>query len=115
MILSWVASEDRPPIFHSLFLAIGDRSIHCAFAELFEGGFEIFDDFLVEDVRIGELVGFFEAFVSGVEDVESGFIPLIRSPQFRNCEKARVSPPPVLEHRCYGVVLLGAYVTSIAV
>jgi len=35
--------------------------------ELFESGFEVFDDFLGEDVGIGEVVGFFEAFVSEPE------------------------------------------------
>jgi len=34
------------------------------FAELFERGFEVFDDFLSENVGIGEIVGFFPAFVS---------------------------------------------------
>jgi hypothetical protein len=38
-------------------------------AELFEGGFQIFDDFLGEDVGIREVVGFFEAFVSEPEDI----------------------------------------------
>jgi hypothetical protein len=32
------------------------------FAELFEGGFEVFDDFLSENVGIEEIVGFFKAF-----------------------------------------------------
>jgi hypothetical protein len=32
------------------------------FAELFEGGFEIFDDFLGENVGIGQSVQFLEAF-----------------------------------------------------
>jgi hypothetical protein len=32
---------------------------------LFEGGFEVVDDFLGENVGIGEVVGVFEAFVSG--------------------------------------------------
>jgi len=41
---------------------------------LFEGGFEIFDDFLGEDIRIGEIVGFFEAIVSEPEDVEAGLV-----------------------------------------
>jgi hypothetical protein len=31
------------------------------FAELFESGFEVFDNFLGENVRIKEIVGFFEA------------------------------------------------------
>ena len=29
-------------------------------AELFEGSFEVFDDFLGENVGIGQVVGFFE-------------------------------------------------------
>jgi hypothetical protein len=37
---------------------------------LFEGGFEILSEFLAQHVEIGEIVGFFEAFVS--EDVEAG-------------------------------------------
>jgi len=44
---------------------------------LFEGGFEIVNDFLGENVRIGEIVGFFQAFVSEPEDVEAGFITLM--------------------------------------
>ena len=40
------------------------------FAKLFEGGFEIFDDFLSDNVRIGKIVGFFEALV----DVEADFV-----------------------------------------
>jgi hypothetical protein len=39
-------------------LVVGD------FAELFEDGFEVFDDFLGENTRLGKIVGFFEAFVS---------------------------------------------------
>ena len=49
------------------------------FAELFEGGFEVFDDFLGENVGIREVVGFFEAFVSEPEDVEAGFVALVSS------------------------------------
>jgi hypothetical protein len=41
------------------------------FTELFEGGFEVFDDFLAEKIGIGEVVGFFECFVSGPENVEA--------------------------------------------
>jgi hypothetical protein len=47
---------------------------------LFKGGFEVFDDFLRENVRIGKVVGFFEAFVSAPEDVEAGFVADERSP-----------------------------------
>jgi hypothetical protein len=41
---------------------------------LFEGGFEIFDDFLGQNVWIGKSARFFEAFVSDPEDVEAGFV-----------------------------------------
>jgi len=34
------------------------------FEELFESGFEIVNDFLGENVGIGEIVGFFQAFVT---------------------------------------------------
>jgi hypothetical protein len=41
---------------------------------LFEGGFEVVDDFLGEDVGVGEIVGVFEAFVSEPKDIEAGFV-----------------------------------------
>jgi hypothetical protein len=41
---------------------------------LFEGGFEIFDDFLGENVGIWKIVGFFEALISEPEDVEASFV-----------------------------------------
>ena len=44
------------------------------FAKLFEGGFEIFNDFLGQNVGIGEVVGLFEALVSEPEDVEAGLV-----------------------------------------
>jgi hypothetical protein len=44
------------------------------FAELLEGGFEVFDDFLSEHVGIGEIVGLFEAFVSQPKAIEAGFL-----------------------------------------
>jgi hypothetical protein len=43
---------------------------------LFEGGFEVFDDFLSENVRVSEVVGLFEAFVAQPEDIEAGFIAI---------------------------------------
>lgn len=46
-------------------------------AELFEGGFEVFDDFLGQNIGIWEVVGFFEAFISEPEDVGAGFITLM--------------------------------------
>jgi hypothetical protein len=44
---------------------------------LFEGGFEVLDDFLGENVGIGEIVGVFKAFVSEPEDVEPGLVVLL--------------------------------------
>jgi len=44
------------------------------FTELFEGGFEVLDDFLDENIRIREVVGFFEALVPEPENVEAGFV-----------------------------------------
>jgi hypothetical protein len=41
---------------------------------LFEGGFEVIDDFLGENVGVGEIVRVFEAFVSEPEDVGAGFV-----------------------------------------
>jgi hypothetical protein len=46
------------------------------FAELFEDGFEFFDDSLGEHVEIGKIIGFFEAFVSEPEDIKAGFVPV---------------------------------------
>jgi hypothetical protein len=43
---------------------------------LFEGGFEVFDDFVSEDIGIGKIVGFFEAFFPEPEDVEAGLVLL---------------------------------------
>jgi hypothetical protein len=45
---------------------------------LFEGGLEFFDDFLGEYVGIGKIVGFFATFVSDPEDVEAGFIAVVK-------------------------------------
>ena len=36
------------------------------------------DDFLGQHVRIRRVVGFFEAFVSEQEDVEAGFVAIMR-------------------------------------
>ena len=41
---------------------------------MFESGFQIFDDFLGENIRIGEVVGLFEALVSEPEDIEASFV-----------------------------------------
>jgi hypothetical protein len=35
---------------------------------------EVIDDFLGENVRVGDIVGAFEPFVSEPEDVEAGFV-----------------------------------------
>jgi hypothetical protein len=52
---------------------------------LFEGSFEIFDDFLGEHVGIGRVIGLFEAFVSEPEDVEARLSRLVA---LRNCKPA---------------------------
>jgi len=59
-----------PPALFRLLHIGGD------FAELFKGGFEVDNDFLGEDVGIGEVVGFFEAFVSDPEDVGAVLVPV---------------------------------------
>jgi len=41
---------------------------------LFEGGFEVVDDFLSENVGIGKIVGVFETFISEPEEVGAGFV-----------------------------------------
>ncbi len=51
----------------------GAHVIH-DFAELFE----IFDDFLGENVRIALIVGFLQAFVSEPGDLEAGFIAVVK-------------------------------------
>ena len=47
---------------------------HVDFAELLDSGFEVFDDFLGENVGTGDVVGCFDAFVSEPENIESGFV-----------------------------------------
>jgi hypothetical protein len=44
------------------------------FAELFQSGFEVFDDFLGQNVGVGQVVGLFQAFVSQPEDIQTGFV-----------------------------------------
>jgi hypothetical protein len=41
---------------------------------LFEGGFEVFDNFLGKNIWIRKIVGCFEAFVAEPENVEAGFV-----------------------------------------
>jgi hypothetical protein len=45
-------------------------------AELFEVGFEVFDDFLGKNVGIGKIVRGFEALVSKPENVEAGLVAI---------------------------------------
>jgi hypothetical protein len=47
------------------------------FTELFEGGFEVFDDFLGENVGIEEFVRFFAASSRRPEDVAAGFVAVV--------------------------------------
>jgi hypothetical protein len=61
------------------FLCLFGIHVFCAqirgdFTELFEGGFEVFDNFLGENIGIGEIVGFFQTFVAEPENVEAGFV-----------------------------------------
>ena len=49
------------------------------FAELLKGGFEVFDDFLGKDVRIGKIVGFVRAIVSETGDVDVSLARLMRT------------------------------------
>jgi hypothetical protein len=46
---------------------------------LFEGGFESLDDFRGEKIGIGEIVGFFEAFVAEPENIEAGLLAVMSS------------------------------------
>ena len=79
-------------ITHLLILLcrLVSSKVQCDFAELFEGSFKIFDDFLGEHVGIGKVIGLFEAFVSEPEDVEARLSRLIA---LRNCKPPmRLSP-----------------------
>jgi hypothetical protein len=44
---------------------------------LFKGGFEVFDDFLRENIGIGEVVGFFQALVPEPESIQAGFVGVV--------------------------------------
>jgi len=46
---------------------------------LFERGFEILDDFLSDHVRVREIVGLFQAFISEPEDVEAGLVAIVKT------------------------------------
>ena len=48
--------------------------------ELFERGFEVFDDFLGGNVGIGKVLGVIEAFVSEAENVKAGFVAVENQP-----------------------------------
>jgi len=60
-----------PQLSLSILLSLLPQ-VHRDFGKLFENGFEIFDDLLGENIGVGKLVGFFEAFVSEPEDVPGG-------------------------------------------
>jgi hypothetical protein len=55
---------------------------------LFEGGFEVFDDFLGENVGIRWIVRLFEAFISQSENVEAGFVAVDEFFVIITCAKA---------------------------
>jgi hypothetical protein len=48
--------------------------VSCDLAELFEGGFKIFNDLLSEKVWIGKVVRTFQAFIGESEDVGAGLV-----------------------------------------
>ena len=56
----------------SLRFTVFDCQIVCDFAESFEGGFEVYDNFLRENLRIGKS-GVFRAFISEPELERSVF------------------------------------------
>lgn len=63
---------------------------------MFESGFEVVDDFLGEDVGVGEIIRFFESFVSEPEDVEAGFVAVDEFLVF-------ISAPPTCKLACLSV------------
>ncbi|OGP20767.1 MAG: hypothetical protein A2038_09920 [Deltaproteobacteria bacterium GWA2_57_13] len=72
---SWVVEIIDRPARSALFGFYSLASqVVCDLTELFEGGFEVIDDSLAEDIRIGKIVGLFEALVSEPEDVEAGLV-----------------------------------------
>ena len=85
--LSIATSEFITHLFDPLILLcrLVSSKVQCDFAELFEGSFKIFDDFLGEHVGIGKVIGLFEAFVSEPEDVEARLSRLVA---LRNCKPA---------------------------
>lgn len=44
---------------------------------MFEGSFEVLDDFLSENIWVGNIVGLLGAFVSELEDIEAGLVPVL--------------------------------------
>jgi hypothetical protein len=67
------------------------------FAELLQRGFSVLDDFLGENVWVGEIVRHFEAFVSEPENVEAGSLAVNATVWYfsrRSREKFRMSPFP---------------------
>lgn len=44
---------------------------------MFEGSFEVLDDFLSENIWVGNIVGLLGAFVSELEDTEAGLVPVL--------------------------------------
>jgi len=81
--------DNNVRVHHSSIVILLSRlvssKVQCDFAELFEGSFKIFDDFLGEHVGIGRVIGLFEAFVSEPEDVEARLSRLVA---LRNCKPA---------------------------
>jgi hypothetical protein len=43
---------------------------------MLQSGFQVFDDFLGENIGIAKIVGFFEAFISERKDIKASFVPI---------------------------------------
>jgi hypothetical protein len=63
---------------------------------LFEGGFEVVDDFLGEHVGVGKIVGVFETFVAEPKDVEAGLVAVDEFFVFVSTPAGYERAPPLL-------------------
>ena len=72
----------------SIFLGRLVSKVRGDLAELFQGGFEIVDNFLGENVGIGEVGGFFAAFFYETKDGEPRLVTVDVSPYFSDASKA---------------------------
>jgi hypothetical protein len=77
---SIVRNELSYSCVHSSFSLI--TYVRRDFAELFEGGFEVFDDLLGEDIGVGKILGFFQAFVPEARRCRGWLFAVMSSSQF---------------------------------